>query len=511
MQGSLREKMPACRSEQLFPETDSAGHAMRRAGRFRVSTCPRCIRFGVLGLAALLLSALAPAAFGQDKQVPQSREEITFSFAAVVKRTAPAVANIFSKRVTKAQRSVSPLFDDPLFKRFFGDSFGQQPKERTQSSLGSGVVVSPQGLVVTNHHVIEGATEITVVLADRREFEATLVLSDERTDLAVLKIDPSGDSLPWLELRDSDEAEVGDLVLALGNPFGVGQTVTSGIISALARTRVGITDFGFFIQTDAAINPGNSGGALVTMDGKLIGINTAIFSGSGGSVGIGFAIPSNMVRTVIEAAGTGHLVRAWTGFAGQTLTADLAEGMRLDRPGGVIVNEVYPGGPAERAGIHAGDIVLAVDGRTVADWEGLRYRVATEELGDEVSFTLFRDGETVTTALPLEAPTETPPRNEITLQGPHPLAGCVIASLSPALSEEVSLPGAWEGVIVLRIARRSPAGQLGFRPGDIIYSVNGDTYKTSDAMAERLETGDQPRSWQIKFIRNGKLRTVSFH
>lgn len=474
------------------------------------------IRYLLLCLSAVTLSLfasviLAPGVLAQEKQVPETREDITFSFAPVVKRTAPAVVNIFSKRVTKGQRSVSPLFDDPLFRRFFGDSFGKKPEERTQSSLGSGVVVSPNGLVITNHHVIEGATEITVVLADRRQFEATLVLSDERTDLAVLKIDPMGDNLPWLELRDSDEAEVGDLVLALGNPFGVGQTVTSGIISALARTRVGITDFGFFIQTDAAINPGNSGGALVTMDGKLIGINTAIFSGSGGSVGIGFAIPSNMVRTVVEAVGTGHLVRAWTGFAGQTLSADLAEGLHMDRPGGVIVNEIYPGGPAEKAGIRSGDVVLAIDGRSVADWEGLRYRVATEELGGEATFKLLRDGQAVTAMLPLEAPAEIPARNEIQLRGRHPFAGCVIASLSPALSEEVSLPGAWDGVVIMRIARRSPAGQLGFRPGDIITSVNGESFETSAAMAASLENGEQPRNWQIKFLRGGKLRTVSFH
>ena len=300
----------------------------------------------------------------------------------MVQRAAPAVVNIFSKRLTAERRSLSPLFDDPIFKRFFGESFGLQPKERTQSSLGSGVIVSPDGLVVTNHHVIKGRDG-----NHRRAGRPARI----RGHLgAVRRAHGPGDpqhrawgcaALPWLELRDSDEAEVGDLVLALGNPFGVGQTVTSGIISALARTRVGITDFGFFIQTDAAINPGNSGGALVTMDGRLIGINTAIYSGSGGSVGIGFAIPSNMVRTVIEAAGTGRLVRAWTGLAGQTLTAELAEGMRLDRPGGVIVNEVYPGGPADRAGIKPGDIVLGFDGQSVADLAGLRFRVGHGSAG----------------------------------------------------------------------------------------------------------------------------------
>ena len=461
----------------------------------------------LLGISLLFHS---PVALGQEKQVPQSHEVITLSFAPVVKKAAPAVVNIFSKRKVTSQRSVSPLFDDPIFKRFFGEGFGPQPRERIQSSLGSGVIVSPQGLVVTNHHVIDGAAEITVVLSDRREFDAVMVLSDERTDLAVLSINPGDASLPWLELRDSDEAEVGDLVLALGNPFGVGQTVTSGIISALARTRVGITDFGFFIQTDAAINPGNSGGALVTMDGRLIGINTAIFSGSGGSVGIGFAIPSNMVGTVIEAAGTGRLVRAWTGLSGQTLTADLAEGLRLERPGGVIVNAVYPDGPADRAGIKPGDIVLAFDGQGVADLAGLRFRVATEALGGTTSFQLLRDGEVVTGLLPLEPPPEAPPRGETPLRGRHPLAGSVIASLSPALSEELDLPGAWEGVIIIRLVRRGPAQRLGFRVGDIIHSVNGQAFQTSDDLASVLEASGPPKDWQIKFRREGQLHSVSF-
>src|SRR6185369_11300077 len=243
---------------------------------------------------AMLIAALtlAAPALAQTRAVPQTKAEIEFSYAPLVKRVAPAVVNVNTRRTVRTLPS--PLLNDPFFRRFFGDQLPGPGAERQQSALGSGVIVDEKGIIVTNNHVIRGADEITVVLADRREFEATVLRADERTDLAVLKIDPGSERLPALQLRDSDDLDVGDLVLAIGNPFGVGQTVTSGIVSAVARTMVGISDYRFFIQTDAAINPGNSGGALVTMDGKLAGINTAIFSrDGGGSIGIGFAIPAN--------------------------------------------------------------------------------------------------------------------------------------------------------------------------------------------------------------------------
>src|SRR5262245_38652656 len=291
---------------------------------------------------AVALLAAAPA-HAQQRVVPQDRAAIQLSFAPLVKTTAPAVVNIYTKRTVRA--ATSPLLNDPFFRRFFGDQLPGQT-ERVQNSLGSGVIVDPGGLIVTNNHVIKGADQITVVLSDRREFEATVVRADDRTDLSVLKINSGSERLPVLELMDSDDLEVGDLVLAIGNPFGVGQTVTSGIVSAVARTRVGIADYGFFIQTDAAINPGNSGGALITMGGKLAGINTAIFSRDGGSVGIGFAIPANMVQTVVAAAGgQGRIVRPWLGADTQTVTADLATGLGLPRLIGVIVGEVFGGNP----------------------------------------------------------------------------------------------------------------------------------------------------------------------
>lgn len=249
--------------------------------------------------AAGQLAAVQPAAAG-TRVVPDSRAEIQLSFAPLVKRVAPAVVNIYTRRTVETR--ASPLFSDPFFQQFFGDrfmppGFGGPTQRRVQNSLGSGVLVAADGLVVTNHHVIDGSDQITVVLADRREFEATLLGSDERTDLAILRIDARGEALPYLTLGNSDELEVGDLVLAIGNPFGVGQTVTSGIVSALSRTAIpGAGEYRAFIQTDAAVNPGNSGGALVTMDGALVGINTAIFSRSGGSHGIGFAIPPTWFR-----------------------------------------------------------------------------------------------------------------------------------------------------------------------------------------------------------------------
>ena len=286
------------------------------------------------------------------------------SFAPLVKKAAPAVVNVYAQRVDRQARNA--IYDDPIFQRFFGG--GQRPGGETAQSLGSGVIVDPSGLVVTNHHVIENMTDVKVVLSDRREFPAEILLRDRRSDLAILRIKGTEKNFPVIELGDSDAIEVGDLALAIGDPFGVGQTVTQGIVSALARTEIGITDYGFFIQTDAAINPGNSGGALIDMQGRLIGINAAIFSQSGGSVGIGFAIPVNMVKNVVTAAKAGgkEVHRAWLGANLQNLSRDLAESLGLDRPSGALVAEVDPRGPAAEGGLKRGDVIVAVDGATGA-------------------------------------------------------------------------------------------------------------------------------------------------
>ncbi len=465
------------------------------------------------GLRGFVVALALAVFFGQPaatpalatEVVPQSRAEISLSFASVVRKAAPAVVNIYTRRVVK-QRSYSPLFDDPFFKRFFGEGFGG-PRERVQNSLGSGVIVDAGGLVVTNHHVIKQASEITVVLADRREFAAEVVLSDERADLAVLRIDTGGEALPTLEFKDSSEAEVGDLVLAIGNPFGVGQTVTSGIISALARTQAGISDFNFFIQTDAAINPGNSGGALVTLDGKLIGINTAIYSKSGGSIGIGFAVPSEMVRTVVASARAGgRIMRPWTGLVGQTVGAELAEGFGLPRPGGVVVNRIYQGGPADEAGILRGDVIIAVDGEDVEDIESFRFRVAIGDLGDRAKVEVWRDRGAVTLRLPLVIAPETSPRDFRKLRGRHPLQGATVANLSPALAEELDLPGAWEGVIVLKAPRGSLARRYRFRPGDVLLAINEVAVGSVAELEPLLEAAGG--RWAVTFRRKGRVRTV---
>ncbi len=462
--------------------------------------------------AALFACAAALPASADDgsaarRQLPQSRSQAVLSFAPLVERAAPAVVNIYARRMVR-RRPVSPLFDDPFFRRFFGErfSFGG-PREREQNSLGSGVIVAPDGLVVTNHHVIEKADRIKVVLADRREFDARIVSADERTDLAVLRLAAQDEDLPYLRLRDSDDLQVGDLVLAIGNPFGVGQTVTGGIVSALARTAAGVSDFGFFIQTDAAINPGNSGGALVTMDGRLVGINTAIYSRTGGSIGIGFAIPSNMVATVVDAAERGGpVVRPWIGAMVQAMSSDIARSLDLDRPTGVIVAELHPAGPARAAGLRAGDVILAVDGRHVADPAAFAFRIATRRTGGRAALRIRRDGAVRDVEVALVAPPETPPRDLTPLSGRHPLDGATVANLSPALAAELSLDGMPRGVIVTELRSGGVAERLGFQSGDVILRVNEREVKLvrdlQDALARTVDR------WRIAFRRDGK--TLSF-
>src|SRR5437667_7080049 len=299
----------------------------------------------------------------------------------------------------------NPLFDDPIFRRFFGVPGGPGgPADPVQRSLGSGVLVDPMGLVVTNNHVIEGADQVKVSLADKREFQAEMVLKDSRSDLAVLRIKAQDERFPALELADSDALEVGDVVLAIGNPFAVGQTVTHGIVSAVARTQVGITDYQFFIQTDAAINPGNSGGALVDLAGRLVGINTAIFSRSGGSQGIGFAIPANMVRVVVASAKSGGSTvrRPWLGARLQAVTPEIAETLALKRPAGALVPSVSAGSPAARAGLKSSDLIVAIDGQTTEDPNAFDYRFATHPLGGTSQIDVQRAGKVIQLAVPLE-------------------------------------------------------------------------------------------------------------
>ena len=453
------------------------------------------------------VAAIAPAG-AQQRLVPQDQAQITLSFAPVVKRVAPAVVNVYASR-TVLQRPTSPFFDDPFFRRFFGDpggSFGR-PRERVQSSLGSGVIISADGVIVTNNHVIQDADEVRVALADRREFDADIVLKDERTDLAVLKIKESG-SYPFVELADSDGLEVGDIVLAIGNPFGVGQTVTQGIVSALARTRVGVTDYRFFIQTDAAINPGNSGGALVDMQGRLVGINTAIFSRSGGSNGVGFAIPANMVQVVASAAqGDGVLRRPWLGASVQSVNAEIAEAMGLDRPRGVLVTGVKRGGPADRAGLEVGDLIVAVGDAEVIDPDSFGYRFATKPLGSTTEFRILRDGREQTLHVTLEAAPETVPRDTRTIGGYSPFAGATVMNLSPAVAEELRVELLEEGVVVAEVEPGSPANQVGLQSGDIVVSVNGDAVDSTREL-ERI-AASTPGIWRLEIKRGGRIMRIA--
>ena len=461
--------------------------------------------FTILTLA--FAQAVPARAQSLGREVPESREQVVLSYAPVVEQAAPGVVNIFTAK--KIQRRRPTLFDDPFFQRFLapnlGLQFGPQPQERVQNSLGSGVIVRSDGLIVTNKHVIEGADEIKVVLHDRREFEAKLLGSDDRTDLAILRLEGAPGNLPNLELADSDSLKVGDMVLAIGNPFGVGQTVTSGIVSALARTQLAGngSDLNFFIQTDAAINPGNSGGALVGLDGRLVGINTAIYSKSGGSMGIGFAIPSNMVRAVVNGVVKGgRLVRPWIGAAGRAVSADIANSLGLDRPGGVIIEDVYPDSAADRAGIKRGDIILAVNGHEVRDATALKFRVATTPMGETVPLRIWRQGQLQALKLEIEAPPEFPARNPQELAGRHPLTGAVVVNMSPALGDELGVDPFKRGVMVLQVRRGAPADKIGLRPGDFVKQVNGSDI----GLVRDLITvfSRQSPSWEITIERQGR-------
>ena len=458
-------------------------------------------------LVIAVLCVLGIAVPARTEVVPQSRAQIQLSFAPVAKAAAPAVVNIYTRRVVRAQQPLSPLFNDPFFRRFFGDQlpFGM-PEERIQRSLGSGVILSEDGLVVTNYHVIKDSDLITVVLSDRREFEAKIVGTDERTDLAVLRLATEGEKLPVLPVGDSDALEVGDLVLAIGNPFGVGQTVTSGIVSALARTTVGIGDFRSFIQTDAAINPGNSGGALVDMQGRLVGINTAIYSRDGGSNGIGFAIPTTMVKAVIAGiANGGRAIRPWLGATGQPVTAEMASALGLARPMGVLINSLHPGGPAERAGLKVGDVVIAVNGREIEDAESLRFRIATLPVGGSAEMTVLRKGAERRLGVKLVAPPEDPPRDETEVAGHNPFAGATIANLNPALIDEIGLPLVGKGVVVSKVRRGSVAHRLEIRPGDIIVKVNDHAVERVADLRRLLAA--RYNGWKISLNRNGEIVT----
>ena len=469
-----------------------------------------------LRLAALICLTLSGGMTGQAQTaqtspadlrlVPQNEAQIKLSFAPIVKQVAPAVVNVYASRTVTQRQRVSPFFEDPFFRRFFGQPGGggiDRPRQRVEQSLGSGVIISPDGTVITNHHVIKGADEVRVALNDRREFDADIVLMDERTDLAVLRIRGDG-PFEHVTFAESDSLEVGDIVLAIGNPFGVGQTVTQGIVSATARTQVGVTDFQFFIQTDAAINPGNSGGALVDMTGKLVGINTAIFSRSGGSNGIGFAVPAHMARFVARAADQGGKVqRPWLGATVQLVNAEIAEALSLERPRGVLVTAVFDGSPAQEAGLQVSDLVVAIEGKEVSDPNSFGYRFATRMIGEASEFTILRGGKEQILTIALKPAPETVPRDTRELREYSPFEGTTVMNLSPAVAEELGLEGLFEGVVIADVKRGSPADRVGMRPGDIVRAINDKSIETT----RMLETATKvpPRVWRLDIERDGRI------
>jgi Do/DeqQ family serine protease len=455
--------------------------------------------------AVLLLAApLQRPAAAQDRRVPASAGELQLSFAPIVHRVAPAVVNVYASHVVENQ---NPFMADPFFRQFFGG--GGVPREMVQRSLGSGVVVGASGLVVTNYHVIEGASEVKIALSDKREFAADIVLKDQRSDLAVLRIKGASERFPTLDFANSDELQVGDVVLAIGDPFGVGQTVTHGIVSAVARTQVGISDYQFFIQTDAAINPGNSGGALVDVNGRLVGINSAIYSRSGGSQGIGFAIPANMVRVVVASAegGSGAVKRPWLGAKLQEVSPEIAESLGLKRPSGALVANVSPDGPAAKAGIKTGDLIVTVDGVAIEDPNAFDYRFATKPLGGTAKVGLIRQGKEMVVAVALQSLPDTP-RDEVQIRGRSPFLGATVANLSPALADELRLDSLAEGVVITAVADGSAAQSVGFQKGDIIVTVN-NTKIAKSADLERLTTAGS-RQWRITIQRGGQQISVMF-
>ena len=451
-----------------------------------------------VSMIALIMAMPLSAAAQTAKSVPESQMQMQLSFAPLVKQTAGAVVNVYAERVVQRQ---SPFAGDPFFEQFFGQRMPNRTEK--QSSLGSGVIVEANGTVITNNHVVDGADDIKIALSDGREFPCKVILKDDRVDLAVLKIQSKNETFPILPLGNSDGVEVGDLVLAIGNPFGVGQTVTSGIVSALARNQVK-NEVGFFIQTDASINPGNSGGALANMNGELIGLNTAIFSQGGGSNGIGFAIPANLVKVFLAAADRGDKTfdRPYIGASFEPVTSDVAEALGLDKVRGALVTKVIDGGPAAKAGLKPGEVVTALNNIPVEHPDALGYRLTTAGLGATVTLTVLDGGKEHQASMTLAAAPETTPREEKLIQGNNPFAGVTAANLSPRVADELHLAPDTAGVVVESLKANSPADRVGFAPKDIIISVNGVAITTTDVLQQAVS--GNPSFWRVEIERDGQ-------
>lgn len=464
----------------------------------------------IKALLTLALFSIPSLAFAQEDLVPQSPAQINLSFAPVVKKVSPAVVNIYSQR--KVTQAANPFMNDPFFSQFFGGrQFGGIPQQRLENSLGSGVIVKEDGLVVTNAHVVKGADETKIGLSDGREFDAKVVVIDEASDIALLRIDAKGEKLPIATFQPSETMEVGDLVLAIGNPFGVGQTVTSGIVSALARSSLNVNNFNFFIQTDAAINPGNSGGPLVSMSGGVVGINSAIYSKDGGSLGIGFAIPSEMVATVIAAEEAGQasaehgIKRPWIGIDVQNVTADIASSIGLSRPSGALIKSLHSASPVREAGLQQGDVITAVNGKSIHDGAELRFRLAMIPIDKTATLEYVRKGETKKADVKAILPPDKPDRDVTALKGSHPFAGVTVMNLNPAAAVEFGLHED-EGVVISEMKRNSQL-TIAMRPGDVIVSLNNKKIKTVDEL--EAELNKKSATWKLVLLQNGVERQIN--
>jgi serine protease Do len=437
---------------------------------------------------------------------------LTMSFAPVVKNAQPAVVSIASTKVVKisGDEGLSPLFDDPMFRQFFGDGpqnrFGKQREQREQG-LGSGVIVAPDGYILTNNHVIDGANEIKVYTSDKRELKARVIGADPKTDIAVVKVEAK--NLATLPFADSSQAQVGDIVLAIGNPFGVGQTVTMGIISATGRGNLGIEDYEDFIQTDAAINPGNSGGALINASGQLIGINTAILSRAGGNQGVGFAVPANLARTVMnQLLKDGKVVRGYLGVTIQPVTPEIAKAFNLTDARGALVGEVTPDGPAARAGLAQGDVIIELNGVRVDDNRELRLKISQLAPGSAIRLKLLRDGNPREVNITLgELPNEKEAASDGKPESDSP-DGLSVENLTPQIARQLGLQSTTGGVVVTGVQDGSRADDAGLRRGDVIQQVNRQPVNNVAEFGRAMkQAGD--KSTLLLINRNGHASFVA--